>query len=230
MAVALQLPFLFQPLRLKHRRAMDATSSASPVATDSVTAAATDVGDEGPLLVRFAAGDDVAFSELVRRYQQLAYVVACRVTLRDDLALDVVQEAFLRCLRHRSRFEIGRAFKPWLLQIVRHLAIDVLRSQGRIDASTAASGALDQVETIADPSSGTRHGELRANVASVLATLPEKYRDLLIMREMEGLAAEAIAEQMNLDYGTTRWRLHEARRLFRVAWVARFGDEVNHDV
>jgi len=208
---------------------MDATTLKPSAAASIADISGADVSDEGPLLVRFAAGDDVAFSELVRRYQQLAYVVACRVTLRDDMALDVVQEAFLRCLRHRSRFEIGRAFKPWLLQIVRHLAIDVLRSQGRIDASTAASGALDHVETTADPSSGTRHGELRANVASVLATLPEKYRDLLIMREMEGLAAETIAEQMKLDYGTTRWRLHEARRLFRVAWVARFGDEVNHE-
>ena len=54
-------------------------------------------------------------------------------------------------------------------------------------------------------------------------------KDLLIMREMEGMAAEAIAEQMKLDYGTTRWRLHEARRLFRMAWVARFGDEVTHE-
>lgn len=225
MAVALQLPFLFQPLRLKHGRAMDATTSASSVATAPVAP----VNDESALLVRFAAGDDAAFSELVGRYQQLAYVVACRVTLRDDLALDVVQEAFLRCLRHRSRFEIGRAFKPWLLQIVRHLAIDVLRSQGRIDASTAAGSALDHLETSTDPSSRTHQGELRANVAAVLATLPEKYRDLLIMREMEGLAAEAIAEQLKLDYGTTRWRLHEARRLFRVAWVARFGEEVEYD-
>ena len=224
MSVALQLPFLFQLQRLKHSLLMDATTL-----IPAVTAPVSDVSDEGPLLVRFAAGDDAAFSELVRRYQQLAYVVACRVTLRDDLALDVVQEAFLRCLRHRSRFEIGRAFKPWLLQIVRHLAIDVLRSQGRIDASTAASGALDHVEIAADPSAGTRHGELRSNVAAVLATLPEKYRDLLIMREMEGLAAEAIAEQLKLDYGTTRWRLHEARRLFRVAWIARFGAEATNE-
>lgn len=224
MSVAIQLPFLFQPLRLKYKLAMDVTTL-NPTGTATVS----EVSDEGPLLVRFAAGDDAAFSELVRRYQQLAYVVACRVTLRDDLALDVVQEAFLRCLRHRSRFEIGRAFKPWLLQIVRHLAIDVLRSQGRIDVSTAVSGALDHVEITADPSTGTRLGELRTNVAAILATLPEKYRDLLIMREMEGLAAEAIAEQLKLDYGTTRWRLHEARRLFRVAWVARFGADVSHE-
>ena len=226
MAIAIHLPFLFPPSRRNHARAMEATSTNKPVVTDP-TSVVTD--DESPLLVRFAAGDDAAFAELVSRYQQLAYVVACRVTLREDLALDVVQEAFLRCLRHRSRFEIGRAFKPWLLQIVRHLSIDVLRSQGRIDASTMASSALDNVSIASDPARNTHHGELRANVASILAALPEKYRDLLIMREMEGMAAEAIAEQMKLDYGTTRWRLHEARRLFRMAWVARFGDEVAHE-
>ena len=221
MALALMHPFLFQVQSLKYAPAMDA-----PTVTGPMTQL---VDDEAPLLVRFAAGDDAAFSELVRRYQQLAYVVACRVTLREDLALDVVQEAFLRCLRHRSRFEIGRAFKPWLLQIVRHLSIDALRAQGRIDASTAAQTALDAAETTSDPAAETHASELRRNVAAVLATLPEKYRDLLIMREMEGLAAEAIADTLHLDYGTTRWRLHEARRLFRVAWVARFGDEVAHD-
>lgn len=221
MALALSstigFPGLFQPLRLNHARPMDATAAVCP--DDAVPA------DEAALLERFASGDDVAFSELVRRYQQLAYVVACRVTLRDDLALDVVQEAFLRCLRHRTRFELGRAFKPWLLQIVRHLAIDVLRSQRRIDAGTAAGSALETATTTSDPSAGTQAGEMRTRVAAILASLPEKYRDLLVMREMEGLPAETIAEQLALDYGTTRWRLHEARRLFRVAWVARFGLE-----
>ncbi len=189
--------------------------------------------DEAALLLRFANGDDLAFAELVKRYQQLAYVVACRITLRDDLGLDVVQEAFLRCLRHRGRFDTGKAFKPWLLQIVRHLSIDALRVQRRIDAGTSASAALERAVTTDDPAAGTVHQEqrqeLRSRVASVLASLPEKYRDILIMREMEDLPAEDIARQIGVDYGTTRWRLHEARRLFRVAWTARFGAEIDHE-
>lgn len=180
--------------------------------------------DEAALLERFAEGDDVAFGTLVGRYQQLAWVVACRITLRDELALDVVQEAFLRCLRHRARFDTGKAFKPWLLQIVRHLSIDALRVQRRIDAGTSASDELERAATTDDPAAATNRDELRSRVASVLAGLPEKYRDLLIMREMEGMAAEDIAKQIDVDYGTTRWRLHEARRLFRVAWVSRFGE------
>ena len=184
--------------------------------------------DEPALLARFVAGDDQAFSALVGRYQQLAFVVASRITLREDLALDVVQESFLRCLRHRLRFDPAKAFKPWLLQIVRHLAIDVLRVQRRIDAGTSAGAALDRAETSSDPAEPGEQRELRARVASVLAGLPEKYRDLLIMRELEALPAEQIARQLELDYGTTRWRLHEARRLFRVAWLKRFGAEAAH--
>ena len=184
-------------------------------------------GDEAALLARYAAGDDLAFSDLVGRFQQLAYTVACRITLREDLGLDVVQEAFLRCLRHRGRFDTAKAFKPWLLQIVRHLAIDALRVQRRIEVGASATEALGRAATADDPAAAIQRRELRSRVASVLASLPEKYRDLLIMREMEDLPAEEIARQTGIDYGTTRWRLHEARRLFRMGWIARFG-EVEH--
>ena len=179
--------------------------------------------DESDLLRRFSLGDDNAFSTLVGRYQQLAWVVACRVTGREDLAADVVQEAFMRCLRHRSRFDVSKAFKPWLLQIVRNLAIDALRAQRRIEGG----GSLNLVADIGagqDPSAATQTVELRTRVAAILGGLPEKYRQLLIMREMEGLSAEDLARQTGVEYGTTRWRLHEARRLFRAAWVKRFGE------
>jgi RNA polymerase sigma-70 factor (ECF subfamily) len=179
--------------------------------------------DEPDLLRRFSLGDDTAFSALVGRYQQLAWVVACRVTGREDLAADVVQEAFMRCLRHRGRFDVSKAFKPWLLQIVRNLAIDALRAQRRIEGG----GSLDLVAdtgTSQDPSTATQAGELRTRVAAILGLIPEKYRELLIMREMEGLAAEDIARQTGVEYGTTRWRLHEARRLFRAAWVQKYGE------
>ena len=175
------------------------------------------------LATRFAGGDEVAFASLVRRYQQLAWTVAWRVTGREDLAHDVVQEAFLRCLRHRDRFRAGSPFKPWLLQIVRNLGIDALRLDRRLEHP---SEPLDR-GMAHDPSDGSQAADLRAQVAEVLATLPEKYREILVMREMEGQAAEDIATAIGVDYGTTRWRLHEARRRFRDAWVARFGEDAH---
>ena len=182
------------------------------------------VPDEDLVLgTRFAAGDELAFASLVRRYQQLAWTVAWRVTGREDLAHDVVQEAFLRCLRHRERFHAGSPFKPWLLQIVRNLGIDALRLHRRLEPTTEA---LDR-GVIDDPGQASQAQDLRAQVAEVLATMPEKYREILVMREMEGQAAEDIARAIGVDYGTTRWRLHEARRRFREAWVTRFG-ELDH--
>ncbi len=221
---------LHLPLGFNHRLPM-----ALPIPVAAVVPAVP--ADEPALLLRFANGDDQAFAELVLRYQAVAYAVAYRITLREDLGLDVVQEAFLRCLRHRGRFDTSKSFKPWLLQIVRHLAIDVLRVQRRLDSGTSASAALDQLASpTADPAAKfqrqEQHQDLRSRVASVLASLPEKYRDLLIMREMEDIPAEDIARQIKVDYGTTRWRLHEARRLFRLAWIARFGNgplELSHD-
>jgi RNA polymerase sigma-70 factor, ECF subfamily len=211
------------PLIVRGQGAAMAQAS-SRTAETFASSATTDAGDDARLLARFAQGDDVAFSELVQRYQHLAYVVACRITGRDDLGHDVVQEAFLRCLRHRHRFDTAKAFKPWLLQIVRHLSIDALRVQRRIDAGTAAGELLERTAAAhSDPAAAGDATDLRHRVASVLASLPEKYRDLLVMRELEGQSAEDIATAIGVDYGTTRWRLHEARRLFRLAWVERFG-------
>jgi RNA polymerase sigma-70 factor (ECF subfamily) len=183
-----------------------------------------DAGTDPILLQRFCAGDELAFATLVREYQTVAHAVAWRITARDDLAADVVQEAFLRVLRHREAFDAAKAFKPWLLQIVRNLAIDALRLTRRHDVATAETGAVTP-----DPAQGLDAAELRARVAGVLASLPEKYREILVMREMEDLPAEEIARRIGVEYATTRWRLHEARRLFRIAWLARFGpDEATH--
>lgn len=176
--------------------------------------------EELALATRFAAGDELAFASLIRRYQQLAWSVAWRVTGREDLAHDVVQEAFLRCLRHRDRFQAGSPFKPWLMQIVRNLGIDALRLHKRLEPQHE----LHDRGVVDDPSTATQAADVRAQVAEVLAIMPEKYREILIMREMEGQSAEDIARAIGVDYGTTRWRLHEARRRFREAWVGRFGE------
>ena len=174
--------------------------------------------DDLALIQTFCAGDEQAFATLVRTYQALAHAVAWRITARQDLAADVVQEAFLRVLRHRENFDPARAFKPWLLQIIRNLSIDALRLTRNHDEATADTGSVTS-----DPGVALDAAETRARVVQILGTLPEKYREILVMREMEGLPAEEIAERIGVEYATTRWRLHEARRLFRNAWLARFG-------
>ena len=184
------------------------------------------VGDPDPApgeraalqLRRHADGDRGAFAELVADHHGAAFATAARILGDADLAADVVQEAFLRVLRHGERFDETRPFRPWLLQIVRNLAIDALRRRRRHQD-------VDRLGDLAAPAAGCDGVELRACVATVLADLPEKYRVLIVLRELEGVPAEAIAERIGIDYGTTRWRLHEARRLFRAAWISRYGED-----
>jgi RNA polymerase sigma-70 factor (ECF subfamily) len=195
---------------------LPAMPDASPAAAAAVPADPRDRAADQ--LRRYALGDEAGFAELIADHQQAAFATAARILGDRDQAGDVVQEAFLRVLRAADRFEGGRPFRPWLLQIVRNLAIDCLRRRRRQEGvdRLAEAPAPDA------PSDGER-ADLRARVALVLAELPEKYRILLVMRELEAMPAEDIAAQLALDYGTTRWRLHQARRLFRDAWCARFG-------
>lgn len=195
--------------------ALDQSLLAPPVAV-------ADAGCERSvaLIRRYAAGDQQAFDELVREHQQAVYLAAWRIVGDGETAHDVTQEAFLRVMRHHTQYDPARAFRTWLLSIVRNLAIDALRRRRRFEHP----GQLQNLSSplVAAPMEGV---ELRERVAAVLADVPEKYRDILVMREMEGIPAEDIATQIGVDYGTTRWRLHQARRLFREAWIARFGEE-----
>jgi RNA polymerase sigma factor (sigma-70 family) len=187
----------------------------------SPLAAASDGERSAALIQRYAAGDQGAFDDLVREHQQAAYLAAWRIVGDGEAAHDTTQEAFLRVMRHHSQYDPARPFRAWLLSIVRNLAIDTLRRRRRF-------AHPDQLRDLGSaPVAPALEGvELRERVALVLADVPEKYRDILVMREMEGMPAEDIATQIGVDYGTTRWRLHQARRLFREAWIARFGEEL----
>jgi RNA polymerase sigma-70 factor (ECF subfamily) len=196
----------------------------SAVAT-ATTSAATSEGEgeanrAAGQLERFARGDRTAFDELVAEHQQAAYIAAWRILGDGEAAHDVVQEAFVRVLRHHQRYDAGKPFRSWLLSIVRNLAIDSLRRRRRFDHPDT----LSQLSAPASPAT-MEEQELRERVALVLAELPEKYRSIIVMREMEGAGAEDIARSIGVDYSTTRWRLHQARLLFRQAWIARFGKE-----
>ncbi len=167
-------------------------------------------------LRRWRQGDDQAFAALVREHQEAVFACAWRILNDRDAAADAVQEAFLRVVRHADRYD-GRPFRPWVMEITRNLAIDALRAR-------RCAADVSQLPLTAPEIKHIDH-DLRANVAEILATLPDKYRIPLIMRELEGMAAEAVAAALGVGYDLTRWRLHEARRRFRVAWLARFGEE-----
>lgn len=179
---------------------------------------------EALLLRRYADGDEEALDELVLAHQEQAFWVARHTVGNDELANDLVQDAFVRVLHKSDQYDETRPFKAWFLQIVRNLAIDHLRRRKaqtvQILAETASVDAETRVE----------QGELAANIQLVLDSLPPRYRELIVLRDVEGLGPDEIAVMMDADYGTTRWRIHQARKRFRMAWVERFGlDDLRPD-
>jgi len=178
--------------------------------------------EEAAMIGRYLDGDRAALDELVERYREPAFWIARGVVADDDIAADAVQEAFVRVLQRHDQYDPTRPFRAWFMQIVRNLTIDFVRRR----KPTVEAEVLESVGSRSEPDRVERR-ELRERIQTVLAALPEKYRELIRMRDIEGYGSDEIAKIIDVDYGTTRWRIHQARKLFRQAWVARFGEEVD---
>ncbi len=127
----------------------------------------------------------------------------------------------MRLLRRHDSYDATRSnFRAWFLQVVRNMAIDHLRRAKvrRPEPLYEMPGGVAQGE-------GMEQGETRERIRAVMAALPEHYRELLILREVEGISPQDLAAMTESDYGTTRWRIHQARKLFREEWRRRYGEE-----
>jgi RNA polymerase sigma-70 factor (ECF subfamily) len=165
-------------------------------------------------------GDADAFAELVRLYHARAYWVAYGLLGDEEDSRDVVQEAFIRVLGALERFDFGQSFYTWLYRIVVNLAIDRLRRRNKARA-TALDGIAEPEANGDSPAHGVESAELRREVHAVLATLPDKYRTVMALRELNGVSCKEIARIVHCSHATVRWRLHVARKFFKEAWERR---------
>lgn len=196
----------------------------------SSTAVAPDPRAEDHASMRLAlAGDERGFSDLVRRYERRAWRVARNLVPSDEDAHDLVQEAFMRVFRSLERFDFSHAFSTWLYRIVTNLAIDHLRKR-RVTFSTTGSDEdeadpeiLD--EGVEDPSANMMREETAGEVQSCLEALAPHFQSALILRELEGLPCNEIAEIVGATHVTVRWRLHRGRKLFQEEWERRLNEQ-----
>jgi RNA polymerase sigma-70 factor (ECF subfamily) len=173
-------------------------------------------------LVEAAKGGDAgAFRELVRRHERRAFAVALGVVHDPDDARDICQEAFLRAHRNLANFEGGAQFFTWLYRIVMNLGIDHLRR--RRAEKVEFDDALDPGDPgddsgIApkrlgfDPQQALDDKELRAHLREALGKLSPAHRAVLVMREVEGLSYQEMADRVGCSIGTIMSRLFHARR------------------
>jgi RNA polymerase sigma-70 factor (ECF subfamily) len=183
--------------------------------------------DDLALVSRATAGDDEAFRVLVVRYQRKVYAVALGIVKDPDLAWDVSQEAFVRVHGHLAEFKGESAFSTWVFRIATHLAIDAVRRERTSrkddvdelrdeDLSGAGEGIL-ATPLGNDPQANLLRRELLGKIQGALDTLPEKHRTILVLREVEGLSYEELAERLQIHKGTVMSRLFHARKKMQAA-------------
>jgi RNA polymerase sigma-70 factor (ECF subfamily) len=183
--------------------------------------------DDLTLVSRAKAGDRDAFRALVVRYQRKVYAVALGIVRDRDLAWDVAQDTFVRVYSHLSSFKEESAFASWLFRIATHLSIDVVRKErtaSKDDVDEVRESALeDGAEGILstplgnDPQDNLLRRELRDRISDALDGLPEKHRTILVLREVEGLSYEDLAERLAINKGTVMSRLFHARKKMQAA-------------
>lgn len=210
---------------------MDEHELRDPEAIDEVDKAgaespdASTTGDDHDLIRRAQEGEEEAFSTLVRRHQGRAWRVARNMVASDEDAQDLAQEAFLRVFKSLERFDFKHDFTTWLYRIVTNLAIDHLRKR-RPQTSTSSNeddeGDLDLVDPSEEgPSAGAERAETVDAVRDCLSSLAPHFQSVLVLRELEGLPCNRIAEIVGATHVTVRWRLHRGRKLFQEEWERR---------
>jgi RNA polymerase sigma-70 factor, ECF subfamily len=171
-------------------------------------------------LVRLAQeGSPAAFEELVGKYQPKVFSMALSFTRNREAADDLAQEIFLKAYLALPRFHGKSEFGTWLYRISMNHIKDFLRKKSRAkevsldDVGEAAFSDKEQTER----AERERETETRRTLVQKLVRgLPEKYRVILTLRDIQGLAYEDIARILRLSPGTVDSRLHRARRMLRI--------------
>jgi RNA polymerase sigma-70 factor (ECF subfamily) len=177
--------------------------------------------DDHELVDAARRGDRDAFRTLFERYHRRAYALAFGVLRHQDDALDVVQDAFIKAHKYLDKFEGTSSFYTWLYRIVMNLAIDHLRKHRRVrpvelDEQHLEEGAGDDALLPkilgGNPGRALMDKEIRARIDQALGTLSDNHRAVLIMRELEGMSYEEMAQAMGCSKGTIMSRLFHARK------------------
>ena len=170
------------------------------------------------LIERIQRGDKNAFNLLVRKYQHKVVSLVSRYVNNPGDIPDVAQEAFIKAYRAIPDFRGESAFYTWLYRIAVNTAKNYIVAQGRrppdMDVDSQDAETYDGAESlheVANPENLMLSDEIRAEVASALASLPEDLRTAITLREIVGLSYEEIAEVMECPVGTVRSRIFRAR-------------------
>jgi len=185
------------------------------------TSNSTSVDDrakETLLITRCQAGDTNAFRQLVERHQQYVFALAFRVVCDEDDAKDIVQETFIRVWGSMHTFDRNRKFTTWLFRIAVNLAYDRMRRGRRKNRLFASWSAADERSATAngnDLESAVANRDLAGKIKSLTAGLSPKQRIVFILRDLQEMPMDEIADSLGMSMSSVKANLCYARRKIR---------------
>lgn len=169
--------------------------------------------DEQEIIRRCLAGERDAYATLVDRYRSLAYTVAFRMVGDADEANDLAQEGFIAAYMNLRRFRFGSRFSTWLCSIVMNKCRDHLRARkDRVPVDDLSECGAPH---FADPEASASAEEAGAMLQKALNALPREYREVLVLKHIEGWDYREIAGVLGSSVGALKVRAHRGRELLK---------------
>jgi RNA polymerase sigma-70 factor (ECF subfamily) len=187
---------------------------------------ATDFRQEAGLIVAAQNGDAGAFGQLVRLHQRAIWRVAYGLTRNASDADDLTQETFLRAWQALKRFRVGEPMHPWLARIAVNQAFSLFR-QRRRRPETPIDPLVESGQQFAgkdDPAKETEQRDHNQHLGDAFGDLTEEHRAVLVLRVVDQLSYDEIANVLNVPPGTVMSRLSRARTELRTRLALRTGE------
>ena len=174
---------------------------------------------EAAIVRKVLGGDANAFETLVLEYEKNVYNIALRMTGNSEDAADMTQEAFIKAYNSLQSFRGDSKFSVWLYRIVSNVCLDFLRSKNRrptvslsVEDDDGEDAQLDVADESQSPELLLDRKLMRDSVRRGLDSLPPDYRQILLLREIQGLSYDEIAQALSLEVGTVKSRIFRARK------------------
>ena len=174
---------------------------------------------EVQIVQRVLQGDVNAFEKLVLEYEKSVYAITQRMTGNAEDAADMTQETFIKAYNSLSSFRGDSKFSVWLYRIATNVCLDFLRSRSRkptvslsVEDDDGEEVELDIADESQSPERLLERGLTRDAVRRGLDALSPEYRQILLLREIQGLSYEEIADALTLEVGTVKSRIFRARK------------------
>jgi RNA polymerase sigma-70 factor (ECF subfamily) len=179
--------------------------------------------DEAEMIASILAGETQLYHELIRPYERSVYMMALSYMKNEADAEDVAQEAFLKAFHHLAGFRSEAKFSTWLVGIALNEARSRLRREGAVRMEsiddTLEEGGNVSPAVLRDwrevPSEALERKEVRQMLQKAITRLPEKYREVFLLRDVEELNVVETAAALSITVGNVKVRLHRARMMLQ---------------